>query len=279
MSLITQWRTFDFYFENKHDAANFHVAVESMIVCKVMTSGNTKSIMSSAFRYLEVHEKNVKAPQMVLFRMLKERLKLLAQKKGQKMADFFFKALLESIKALPKANQEEREKFRHHVQAKLERRLVQDDRANWPLFKRVHYPGTSAKLFHRMSEREFDDYMNHIKRDVTKAFNIGKKFYIKKFGPEDAEVRRLFELKCQQYLQKKFRTVDQKKNQVASVQAYQSLQDYYERFCNRRDNPTMNLIEVDAKKDLHQALMRLDSNGLSIQNQSLQPSSIASNVV
>lgn len=129
---------------------------------------------------------------------------------------------------------------------------------------RVHYPGTSSKHLQRMNEREFEEYMNHIKRDVTKAFNMGKKFYAKKF--EEAGLKRLFDLKCQQYLLKKFRTVDQKKNRIARVQAYQSLQDYYERFCNRKDNPTLNLIEVDTKKDHHMALQRLDSRLSSLHN-------------
>lgn len=103
LSVITQWRSFDFYFEDKRDAADFHVAVECMIVCKVMASmrGDKKS---QAFRLLEVREKNVKAPQMVVFRMLKEKLRLMALRQGLKMADLLFRALHESIRALPKAN-------------------------------------------------------------------------------------------------------------------------------------------------------------------------------
>jgi hypothetical protein len=40
------------------------------------------------------------------------------------MSDLFFKALYETIKTLPKANQEENEILRRRVQAKLEKKLA-----------------------------------------------------------------------------------------------------------------------------------------------------------
>jgi hypothetical protein len=33
------------------------------------------------------------------------------------------------------------------------------------------------------------------------------------------------------------------------------MQDYYERFCNRRDNPTLNLIEVELRRLMFQGYM------------------------
>ena len=30
-----------------------------------------------------------------------------------------------------------------------------------------------------------------------------------------------------------------------------ALKDYYERFCDRRDNPTFNLIEVELKREIY----------------------------
>lgn len=64
-----------------------------------------------------------------------------------------------------------------------------------------------------MSDREFEDYLNHCKRDVTKAFNIGKKFYLLKFNSgtnEEDKFKRLFDEKTKEYLDRKFFEIDQK---------------------------------------------------------------------
>jgi hypothetical protein len=44
-----------------------------------------------------------------------------------------------------------------------------------------------------MSEREFEEYLNHCKRDLIKSFNIAKKHYMVKFQlRKDDEEAHLF---------------------------------------------------------------------------------------
>jgi hypothetical protein len=47
MSIVTQWRTYDFMFEKKEEAVHFHIAVESMIVVKESIPEELR--MSSSF--------------------------------------------------------------------------------------------------------------------------------------------------------------------------------------------------------------------------------------
>lgn len=50
-----------------------------------------------------------------------------------------------------------------------------------------------------MSKKEFEDYLYYCKRDLTKSFNISKKFYMLKFGDDD-ETLRIFDEKAKEYL-------------------------------------------------------------------------------
>jgi hypothetical protein len=59
-----------------------------------------------------------------------------------------------------------------------------------------------------MTDKEFENYINHCKRDVTKAFNMGKKYYLLKFtqdNPDMGKFKLLFEEKAKLYLAKKLR--------------------------------------------------------------------------
>ena len=74
-------------------------------------------------------------------------------------------------------------------------------------FERVNYPGTSEKEIVAMKNHEFATYLNHCKKDMIKAFNISKKFYLYKWTSKSDEESKLFcqlmEIEMKKYLQKK----------------------------------------------------------------------------
>ena len=43
-----------------------------------------------------------------------------------------------------------------------------------------------------MNEKEFENYLNHCKKDMIKAFNISKKCYMYKFQKNNDEESKLF---------------------------------------------------------------------------------------
>ena len=59
------------------------------------------------------------------------------------------------------------------------------------------------------------------------------------------------DLECQVYLNKKLGQVDSKAHSHSKIHMCMALKDYYERFCDRRDNPTFNLIEVELKREIY----------------------------
>lgn len=58
-----------------------------------------------------------------------------------------------------------------------------------------------------MKHEEFEDYLNHCKKDMIKAFNISKKFYLYKWSSKTDEESQLFkqlmEIEMNNYLKKK----------------------------------------------------------------------------
>jgi hypothetical protein len=59
---------------------------------------------NKGFRFLELKEKNVKAPEIVRFRMMKERVKCIAVERSEKLVDVLFKAVYEALKVMPNSN-------------------------------------------------------------------------------------------------------------------------------------------------------------------------------
>lgn len=106
-----------------------------------------------------------------------------------------------------------------------------------------------------MSAKEFDNLLNNYKRDVSKAFNMSRKYYMQqkwnKQSEDDVLWKKLFDHKSKEYLSKKLRDIDNKANNMQKVNTCLTLIDYYERFCNRLDNPTLNMIEVEMKREIY----------------------------
>ena len=65
-----------------------------------------------------------------------------------------------------------------------------------------------------MRPKEFEDYLNHCKKDLIKSFNIAKKFYLSKFmiaGDHESKMfMELLEFSLKEYLDKKLKEVDNK---------------------------------------------------------------------
>jgi hypothetical protein len=84
VSIMTRWRTIDFMFTDKKDLVNFHIAFE----CVVNSPNPTKSpLVSKLFKAIRkkigkdeptYKDKNVKAPKIIMLRILKERFKMIA---------------------------------------------------------------------------------------------------------------------------------------------------------------------------------------------------------
>jgi hypothetical protein len=86
VSLITEQRTYDFYFENQDDLINFHIMVECMIPIQVK-KGKPTTLLSLFKRKSNkkkvqpdnsIQAKDVKAPSMIKFRLMKEAVSMIA---------------------------------------------------------------------------------------------------------------------------------------------------------------------------------------------------------
>jgi hypothetical protein len=151
---------------------------------------------NKGFRFLELKEKNVKAPEIVRFRMMKERVKCIAVERSEKLVDVLFKAVYEALKVMPNSNQEEKNDHRKKIIRKIEKKYGVDEKHKVHKYERVYYPGTSNKPFNQMTEREFENYINNCKRCVTKAFNMGVKCYLLRLmesSPDMIKFKLLFE--------------------------------------------------------------------------------------
>ena len=56
------------------------------------------------------------------------------------------------------------------------------------------------------------------------------------------------EIEFRGYLRKKMNEIDNKIQKISKVNVCMGMKDYYERFCDRKDNPTFNMIEVELKR-------------------------------
>ena len=62
------------------------------------------------------------------------------------------------------------------------------------------------------------------------------------------------------YIEKKLNMIEKKANNTSKINACMSLKEYYEKFCNRFDNPTFNMLEVAIKKTINGALQEEDND-------------------
>lgn len=107
-----------------------------------------------------------------------------------------------------------------------------------------------------MNHKEFDNYLNHSKKDMMKSFNIAKKHYMAKFqlkkSDEEKKIfKQLLECAFNDYLKKKFTEIDNKPNNQSKINMCMSLRAYYENFSGRSDMPTFNMLEVELKRELY----------------------------
>lgn len=78
LSVITLWRTYDYYFNSKEDISTFHLIIESIRPSRVK----------------ELKDKNILSPEIVNFKILKEKFRMIAHKQNLKLADLLYVFIL-----------------------------------------------------------------------------------------------------------------------------------------------------------------------------------------
>ncbi|CDW77050.1 UNKNOWN [Stylonychia lemnae] len=241
-----------------------------------VNQGRSNSIFRrKRFSDLQMQDKNVKAPRIVKFRIMKERFKCIALQQKVKLQDLFYKMLISALENYRISNQEEKNEMRERALKNLKKRLEIDEKSKQvSQYPRITYIGTSDKNIQDMDQKQFENYLNHCKKDLVKSYNISKKFYLHKFLQKNDLENRLFmmnlELNMSNYIKRKLKDIDQKMNPQSRVNACMALKDYYERFCDRKDNPTFNMLEVELKREINEFIEQIPPQTTSINNGSQQ---------